>query len=103
MAGHDPRRSSRARTTQSQSHHSSTTSSTSGRAERSTRAFVKTGSPQKSTASASLSSEPPEDSIAIADEILPRSRRTRTKTEDQDQISNVADEIEMVNGDDVQD
>ncbi|KAH9995456.1 hypothetical protein F4779DRAFT_197071 [Xylariaceae sp. FL0662B] len=86
MAGASPtRRSSRARTTQSQSHHSSTASSTSGRAERSTRAFTKTGSPQKSTGSGSLSSEPPEDSNNIAnDDTILRRRSMRGKDDERE-------------------
>ncbi|KAI1504924.1 hypothetical protein F5X99DRAFT_331334 [Biscogniauxia marginata] len=89
MAGISPtRRSSRARTTQSQSHHSSATSSSSGRAERSTRAFTKTGSPQKSTGSGSLSSEPPDDSTTTTtnnnDDTILRRRSTRGKDEDRD-------------------
>ena len=105
MAGPDPRRSSRARTGQSQSQLSSATSSASGRAERSTRSFNKTGSPQKSTPTASLSSEPPDESIAAvaADDVLHRTRRARAKDEDNDQTSTVADEIEMANGDELQD
>jgi len=101
--GPDPRRSSRARTGQSQSQRSSTTSSASGRAERNTRSFNKTTSPQKSTPTASLSSEPLEESVAAADEVQARIRRTRTKDEDQDQTSVIASEIEMANGvDDLQ-
>ncbi len=102
MAGPDPRRSSRARPTQSQSNHSSAASSTSGRAERSTRSFVKTGSPQKSTPTASLSSEPPDDSIMAAEDTGPRGRRTRTKDEENDQVEVIIGEIEMANGDDLQ-
>ncbi|KAI0203365.1 hypothetical protein F4808DRAFT_41859 [Astrocystis sublimbata] len=84
MAGTSPtRRSSRARITQSQSQVSSTTSSTSGRVERSTRGFTKTGSPQKSTGSASLSSEPPEDSTTTDDTVL-RRRSTRANGKDDD-------------------
>ena len=98
MAGPDPRRSSRARTGQSQSQRSSTTSSASGRAERNTRSFNKTGSPQKSTPTASLSSEPLDESTAAADDALNRSRRTRAKEEEQDQTSVIASEIEMANG-----
>ncbi|RYP72791.1 hypothetical protein DL771_003975 [Monosporascus sp. 5C6A] len=79
------RRSSRARTSQSQSHNSSTTSSTSGRAERSTRAFAKTGSPIKSTGSGSLSSEPPEDTNSIAnDDTIVRRRSMRGKDDERD-------------------
>ncbi|KAK7962538.1 uncharacterized protein PG986_003363 [Apiospora aurea] len=90
MAGTSPiRRSSRARTTQPQSQHSSSASSASGRVERTTRAFTKNGSPQKSTGSGSLSSEPPEDSTATTastDDIAPllRRRSTRVKEEDRE-------------------
>ncbi|KAI0097193.1 hypothetical protein GGR51DRAFT_484299 [Nemania sp. FL0031] len=84
MAGTSPtRRSSRARITQSQSQVSSTTSSTSGRIERATRGFTKTGSPQKSTGSGSLSSEPPEDSTTTEDTVL-RRRSTRGKDDDRE-------------------
>ncbi|KAI3328453.1 hypothetical protein F4824DRAFT_410513 [Ustulina deusta] len=84
MAGTSPtRRSSRARITQSQSQVSSTASSASGRVERTTRGFTKTGSPQKSTGSGSLSSEPPEDSTTTEDTIL-RRRSTRGKDDDRD-------------------
>ncbi|KAI0509568.1 hypothetical protein F5B22DRAFT_316304 [Xylaria bambusicola] len=84
MAGASPtRRSSRARITQSQSQVSSTASSASGRVERATRGFTKTGSPQKSTGSGSLSSEPPEDSTTTEDTIL-RRRSTRGKDDDRD-------------------
>ncbi|KAI0399405.1 hypothetical protein F4802DRAFT_612207 [Xylaria palmicola] len=84
MAGTSPtRRSSRARITQSQSQVSSTASSTSGRVERATRGFTKTGSPQKSTGSGSLSSEPPEDSTTTEDTVL-RRRSTRGKDDDRD-------------------
>ncbi|KAK6820802.1 hypothetical protein PG987_015202 [Apiospora arundinis] len=88
MAGTSPtRRSSRARTTQPQSQHSSSASSASGRAERTTRAFTKNGSPQKSTGSGSLSSEPPEDSTATTastDDIAPLLRRRSTRVKDED-------------------
>ncbi|KAI0162000.1 hypothetical protein GGR57DRAFT_308574 [Xylariaceae sp. FL1272] len=87
MAGTSPtRRSSRARITQSQSQISSTASSSSGRAERTTRAFNKTGSPQKSTGSGSLSSEPPEDSTTTNDDSLHRRRSTRGKDDDRDKL-----------------
>jgi hypothetical protein len=78
------RRSSRARATQSQSHHSSNASSASGR---STRAFAKTGSPIKTvptstpSGSGSLSSEPPEDPN---DDMATRRRSTRGREEDRD-------------------
>ncbi|XDG07431.1 hypothetical protein ABKA04_007046 [Annulohypoxylon sp. FPYF3050] len=89
MAGASPtRRSSRARTTQSQSNNSSSASSASGRAERSTRAFTKTGSPQKSTGSGSLSSEPPEDSTTTTnDDTILRRRSTRGKDDDREKHS----------------
>ncbi|KAI1825880.1 hypothetical protein F4861DRAFT_155467 [Xylaria intraflava] len=102
MAGTSPtRRSSRARITQSQSQVSSTASSSSGRVERTTRAFTKTGSPQKSTGSGSLSSEPPEDSTTTEDTVL-RRRSTRGKDDDRDKqpkpdivdMSAVPDEIQ---------
>ncbi|KAI0125255.1 PHD-finger domain-containing protein [Xylariales sp. AK1849] len=82
------RRSSRARTTQSQSQLSSATSSLSGRAERSARGVVKAGSPQKSTGSGSLSSEPPEDSTATTastdDNPLLRRRSTRAREDERE-------------------
>ncbi|KAK7914458.1 PHD-finger domain-containing protein [Apiospora marii] len=88
MAGTSPtRRSSRARTTQPQSQHSSSASSASGRAERTTRAFTKNGSPQKSTGSGSLSSEPPEESTATTastDDLAPLLRRRSTRVKDED-------------------
>ena len=75
------RRSSRAKPPSStHPYQSSTTSSNSSRTERSTRAFAKHGSPQKSTESASLSSEPPND---IVHEDLP-SRRRSTRARDED-------------------
>ncbi|KAL7621374.1 Histone deacetylase complex subunit [Parahypoxylon ruwenzoriense] len=86
MAGTSPtRRSSRARATQSQSHNTSSASSASGRAERSTRAFTKTGSPQKSTGSGSLSSEPPEDPAPVTnDDTILRRRSTRGKEDERE-------------------
>ncbi|KAI1453965.1 hypothetical protein F4805DRAFT_340410 [Annulohypoxylon moriforme] len=92
MAGASPtRRSSRARTTQSQSNNSSSASSASGRAERSTRAFTKTGSPQKSTGSGSLSSEPPEDSTTTTtnDDTILRRRSTRGKDDEREKHSKI--------------
>ncbi|CAK7237074.1 Histone deacetylase complex subunit [Sporothrix curviconia] len=110
MAGPDPRRSSRARTNQPQSRPSSTTSSISGRIERHSKHFVKTGSPQKSTSTASLASEPPDDAAGIDDNTPPPPTRSRRAThanvirdDDQDQSSVVVSEIEMTNdGDDIQ-
>ncbi|KAI0534264.1 hypothetical protein GGR58DRAFT_65801 [Xylaria digitata] len=78
------RRSSRARITQSQSQVSSTASSSSGRVERTTRGFTKTGSPQKSTGSGSLSSEPPEDSTTTTEDTILRRRSTRGKDDDRE-------------------
>jgi hypothetical protein len=85
MATQDTRRRT-LRTTQSQSQMSSTSSSSSGRAERATRAFNKGTSPQKSTPTASLSSEPPEDSVAATEDTLPTRRRTRGQTDDRDRL-----------------
>lgn len=111
MAGPDPRRSSRARTSQPQSRPSSTTSSLSGRPDRSSKPFVKTGSPQKSTSTASLTSETPDDTAAIADDSpppQPRSRRAtqahNTAKDDSQELSSVVvSEIEMLNdGDEIQ-
>ncbi|OTA61494.1 hypothetical protein K449DRAFT_405965 [Hypoxylon sp. EC38] len=90
MAGASPtRRSSRARITQSQSNNSSSASSSSGRAERSTRAFTKTGSPQKSTGSGSLSSEPPEDSTTTNDDTILRRRSTRGKEDEREKHTKI--------------
>src|SRR5690349_20677862 len=62
MAPPSPRRSSRARTTNSLSQQSSTASGATGRVDRSTRAVAnKSSSSGKSTPSASLSSEPLDD------------------------------------------
>ncbi|CAK7209022.1 Histone deacetylase complex subunit [Sporothrix bragantina] len=110
MAGPDPRRSSRARTNQPQSRPSSTTSSISGRIERHSKHFVKTGSPQKSTSTASLASEPPDDAAGTDDNTPPPPTRSRRaahanviKDDDQDQSSVIVSEIEMTNdGDDIQ-
>ncbi|AEO54802.1 hypothetical protein MYCTH_2137349 [Thermothelomyces thermophilus ATCC 42464] len=99
MAATDPRRSSRARTNQSQSQNSSTTSTTSGRSERSSRYFNKGGSPQKSTSTGSLSSEPPEDTITAEDPFGTR-RRTRGQVEERERAGSKAEAIDMANGDD---
>lgn len=81
MAGTSPRRSSRARISQpphSTSNGSSTTSSiSSGRADRNTRAGVKATSPRKSTPSGSLSSEGLDESIATTIEDSTHSRRKK--------------------------
>jgi hypothetical protein len=99
MASTDPRRSSRARTTQPPSQISSTTSSVSGRAERSTRSYNKSGSPQKSTPTASLSSEPPEDYFSSED-LFGTRRRTRGQAEDRDKNATKEDSVDMA--DDIQ-
>jgi hypothetical protein len=78
MAPPSPRRSSRARATTSQSQNSSGSSVTSGRADRNTRNVYKTPS-GKSTPSASLSSEPPED---LDDTLLGRRRKRGQDDED---------------------
>ncbi|KAL1838689.1 hypothetical protein VTJ49DRAFT_2415 [Mycothermus thermophilus] len=97
MAATDPRRSSRARATQSHSQSSSSTSSISGRPERSSR-FNKGVSPQKSTSTGSLSSEPPEDTIA-AEETFGTRRRTRGQAEDKEKAGNKTDTSVMANRD----
>ncbi|KAK4162466.1 putative histone deacetylase complex subunit cti6 [Cladorrhinum sp. PSN259] len=102
MAGIDPRRSSRARATQPQSQGSSTASSVSGRQERperSSRYINKVASPQKSTSTGSLSSEPPEDSITAGETFTTR-RRTRGQGEERERAAVKAEPIEMANGDD---
>ncbi|KXH69223.1 PHD-finger domain-containing protein [Colletotrichum salicis] len=97
MAPPSPRRSSRARgNTVSQSQQSSTTSSLSSRGERTTRSLNKTSS-AKSTPSASLSSEPPED----LEDALPSRRRTRAQEDARDKPR--VDPYDMATGsDDVQ-
>lgn len=98
MAPPSPRRSSRARATNSQSQHSSVSSGTSGRLERSTRSLNKPSS-GKSTPSASLSSEPLDD---LDDTLLGR-RRKRGQDEEQDKPILVST-LNMANGsDDLQD
>ncbi|CAG2012616.1 unnamed protein product, partial [Fusarium graminearum] len=94
MAPPSPRRSSRARITNSQSQQSSVSSNTSGRAERNTRSVAKPSS-NKSTPSGSLSSEPFED---IDDTLLGR-RRKRNQEDDTDKNSK-SDNFDMVNGSD---
>ncbi|KAH6628504.1 hypothetical protein F5144DRAFT_594504 [Chaetomium tenue] len=98
MAATDPRRSSRARTTQSQSQISSTASSISGRPERSSRYFNKASSPQKSTSTGSLSSEPPEDTITAEDPFGSR-RRTRGQVEERERAGVKTETVDMTNGD----
>ncbi|KAK3943150.1 putative histone deacetylase complex subunit cti6 [Diplogelasinospora grovesii] len=99
MAGPDPRRSSRARTTQSQSQNSSTASSLSGRPDRISRHPIKGVSPSKSSSSGSLSSEPPEDSIT-ADDTFGTRRRTRGQGEERERAGTKTDSYEMAAGDD---
>ncbi|KAG8415604.1 Histone deacetylase complex subunit [Metarhizium acridum] len=98
MAPPSPRRSSRARATNSQSQQSSSSSGTSGRLERSTRSVNKPSS-EKSTPSASLSSEPLDD---LDDTLLGR-RRKRGQNDDTDRNSR-SENTDMANGsDDLQD
>ena len=100
MTSTDPRRSSRARTSQPQSQHSSTTSSTSGRAERNTRSFIKTESPQKSTPSGgSLSSEPLEE-ITAEDPLAVRRRTRGSGEQERDKPHPKLESVEMPNDDD---
>ncbi|KAH7235840.1 hypothetical protein BKA59DRAFT_287418 [Fusarium tricinctum] len=94
MAPPSPRRSSRARATNSQSQQSSVSSSTSGRVERNTRSVVKPSS-NKSTPSASLSSEPFED---LDDTLLGR-RRKRNHEDENEKISK-PENFDMANGSD---
>ncbi|KAH6647023.1 hypothetical protein BKA67DRAFT_663379 [Truncatella angustata] len=85
MADTSARRSSRARTTQPPQLPSAPSSVT-GRTERPSRAHAKAGSPQKSTGSGSLSSEPPEDSTATtaSSDDNPHLRRRSTRNRDDD-------------------
>ncbi|RDW62307.1 FYVE zinc finger [Coleophoma cylindrospora] len=99
------RRSSRAARASQQptnSHDSSTSSNSSGRADRTTRRNNKTESPRKSTPTASLSSEPREDSVAAAiDDALSTRRRKRGQVEDTIKVTKVQTiEVEMTNGGD---
>ncbi|KAJ6443939.1 PHD-finger domain-containing protein [Purpureocillium lavendulum] len=99
MAPPSPRRSSRARATNSQSQQSSVSSGTSGRHERSTRSHIKPPS-GKSTPSASLSSEPLDD---LDDTLLSR-RRKRGQEDDPDRAPRADNTIMANNGsDDLQD
>lgn len=100
MAGTSPRRSIRARTSQtatSASQHSSASSNSSGRADRNTRTSAKTESPRKSTPSASLSSEPLDD-VAMVEDSLQTRRRKRGQTTEQENPPK-EDSVEMTNGD----
>lgn len=84
MAGTSPRRSIRSRNAHPQNftpQRSSTSSSTSGRGERTTRHSAKAESPRKHSTNESLSSEPLEDT---AEESLATRRRKRGQAEEQD-------------------
>jgi hypothetical protein len=70
----------------------------SGRPERSTRQFNKGVSPQKSTSTGSLSSEPPDDAIPT-EELFGTRRRTRGQTEDKEKSGNKTDTSAMANRD----
>ncbi|KAG6086304.1 hypothetical protein E4U30_004450 [Claviceps sp. LM220 group G6] len=94
MAPPSPRRSSRARATNSQPLQPSSSSGASGRSERSTRLANKPSS-DKSTPRLSLSSEPLDD---FDDTLLGR-RRKRGQIDDTDQKLRV-DTLDMVNGSD---
>ncbi|KAF5019697.1 hypothetical protein F66182_8294 [Fusarium sp. NRRL 66182] len=94
MAPPSPRRSSRARATNSQSQQSSVSSGTSGRVERNTRSVNKPSS-NKSTPSASLSSEPFED---LDDTLL--GRRRKRNHEDDNEKAPKPDNFDMANGSD---
>jgi hypothetical protein len=83
--------------TQSQSQISSTASSASGRPERTTRYFNKGASPQKSTSTGSLSSEPPEDTITAEDPFGSR-RRTRGQAEERERAGSKAEAIDKADG-----
>ncbi|OAA48585.1 transcriptional regulator Cti6 [Metarhizium rileyi] len=98
MAPPSPRRSSRARATNSQSQHSSSSSGTSGRLERSTRLLNKP-SPEKSTPSASLSSEPLDD---LDDTLLGR-RRKRGQNDDADRDLTIENTDMAIGSEDLQD
>lgn len=92
-----PRRSSRARTTQPPStaqtaHSGSSSSVSSGRTDRATRADHKQTSPQKSSTPHSLSSEEPED-LAQMDRPLTR-RRTREQDVDDDDPTKLDEDLD---------
>ncbi|CAG8948851.1 hypothetical protein HYFRA_00001974 [Hymenoscyphus fraxineus] len=97
------RRSSRAARSsqplQSNPHHSSASSNSSGRAERATRSNPKADSPTKSTPSGSLSSEPPDDAIATPAEDSVQTRRKRGRGDDKDKAAKPSTtQIESTNG-----
>lgn len=97
MAPPSPRRSSRARPTNSQSNQSSVSSSTTGRSERNTRSLNKPTS-GKSTPSASLSSEPPDD---FEDTLL--TRRRKRGVEDESERLPHGEDFDMATNDELQD
>lgn len=87
MAGTSPRRSIRSRNSHPQNftpQHSSTSSSTSGRGERTTRTSAKVESPRKRTSGESLSSEPLDESLA--EDSLTTRRRKRGQVEQERDI-----------------
>jgi hypothetical protein len=99
------RRSSRAaRSSQpapTNSHHSSASSNSSVRADRATRSHQKTESPRKSTPTASLSSEPPEEAVAIPAEQAIQTRRKRGRADEKDKpIKSQVTETATTNGND---
>ncbi|KAK2592269.1 Histone deacetylase complex subunit [Conoideocrella luteorostrata] len=98
MAPPSPRRSSRARATNSQSQQSVSSSGTSGRQERSTRSVHKPSS-EKSTPTASLSSEPLDD---FDDTLLGR-RRKRGQPDEVDQNTRNENTVMADVSDDLQD
>ena len=84
MAGTSPRRSIRSRNSHPQNftpQRSSTSSSASGRGERTTRHSAKAESPRKQTSNESLSSDPPDDTV---EKSLATRRRKRGQAEEQD-------------------
>ncbi|KAH8171761.1 PHD-finger domain-containing protein [Sarocladium implicatum] len=97
MAPPSPRRSSRARPTNSQSNQSSVSSSTTGRSERNTRSLNKPTS-GKSTPSASLSSEPPDD----FEETLMTRRRKRGLEDEPERLPG-GEDFDMATNDELQD
>ncbi|CAD6443899.1 e465f6bd-85a2-471d-99f5-88e507279279 [Sclerotinia trifoliorum] len=78
------------------SHHSSASSNSSGRAERSTRSNNKVESPRKSTPSASLSSDSPDDATAAEDSSSTRRKRGRADVNDKISKGQPADEDTVI-------
>ncbi|KAB8295857.1 hypothetical protein EYC80_008678 [Monilinia laxa] len=97
------RRSSRAargsQPAQSNSHHSSASSNSSGRAERSTRSNNKAETPRKSTPSASLSSDSPDDTATAEDSSSTRRKRGRADTGDKALKGQSVDEEALIGAD----